>query len=212
MIHVFQGETDLAMAELNQALELARRGGWVARVPVVLSAMGDAHQINGDLDQARLYYHEAIRIANELGTAWAALISEYRLLLCDLLEGDAADTAARMERIVSRAQETQMAAFTRVKPIVTLWVQALSGEAVAVARNVSQSPPQSPMNSPDYCLFLESIARLCEADARQDSAARATAATIFGVAEKTWKRCGNAVRTTTCRDRREALQGLSARS
>ena len=111
----------------REALEICRRSGLTARIPITLMDIGDTVALQGKYEEASARYREAEHVARELGMHGSVEAVEYRHLMLELEQGR---TAGILERLHAAIARTVAAGF---KPrldyyvMCTAWVHAIDG-------------------------------------------------------------------------------------
>jgi tetratricopeptide (TPR) repeat protein len=122
-----QGRHEEALALHRESLDLCRRAGFTARIPIALIDVGDCKSLLGDPAQALQCYREAEHAANELEMKSVKETVWFRYLALDLEQG-------RTQGIHERIRETldQVAAIgtdvdVHFYDLLAAWAHAIDG-------------------------------------------------------------------------------------
>ena len=184
----YQGRIDEARGAIGKAVELARNGGWLARLPVLLVSGSYVEILAGELDTARTSLREAIRISRELGTSWGEMVGGYRLALCELLEGRVEGLDEALGKVAETARRADSQVVGSGGLLLSLWSRAIEEPTLSVRAEIRRigADPRMLLVHPDVALFFESTAALASERGQADEAVW-----LRDLAVEYWSSCGN---------------------
>ena len=124
---VNSGRAAESLEAATEELELVRRTGQAARVPVALADVGYAHEGLGDRAVARGFHEESRRTARHLGMEGHALFCDFRLISCDLFEGRTAGVRAAIDAYSDAAMQSGLTLIAWARRPMLAWLAANEG-------------------------------------------------------------------------------------
>ncbi|MDP6944316.1 MAG: hypothetical protein QF464_09225, partial [Myxococcota bacterium] len=109
-------------------LKLARRHGFIARLPIGWHDLGEAFRVNGQLVEARDAYGHALRTATEMQLTSSVELIQPKLIICDLLEGHTEGVLDTIARFVPSAMAAGLALAEPFGHMLSAWAYALDGD------------------------------------------------------------------------------------
>ena len=132
------GHQEEALALHREALDICRRSGFTARIPIALVDVGDALSLLGDHAQALQCYREAEHAGTELGMQSMKETVWFRYLALDLEEGRTEGIHERirttLERIMALGTELEMYFYD----LLAAWAHAIDGQVRACLDRLAQ--------------------------------------------------------------------------
>lgn len=99
------GQLEEARAHLNLLLDISRRSGMLARIPLALRDLGEVARAEGKLTEAREMFASAGRTARDLGLASTLRSVEVCNIVTDLQEGKSEGVLSRVHALSARATD-----------------------------------------------------------------------------------------------------------
>jgi serine/threonine protein kinase/tetratricopeptide (TPR) repeat protein len=127
MVSESTGRYEQALALHREALELCRRAGLTARIPVSLIDVGDCMAVLGKTDEARARYREAEHAARELGLHGSVETVGFRAFMLDLEQGRTEGLVDRIRAAYAWATEAGMHPLHEVYMLCEAWAHAIDG-------------------------------------------------------------------------------------
>ena len=125
------GNQEEALALHREALDICRRSGFTARIPIALIDVGDALSLLGDHAQALQCYREAEHAGTELGMQSMKETVWFRYLALDLEQGRTEGIHERirttLERVMALGTELEMYFYD----LLAAWAHAIDGQVRA---------------------------------------------------------------------------------
>lgn len=122
----------------ERALELARRTGRAARVPVAIHDLAACHAALDEIDEARSACEAAIRAAEELGITNVVVFSMAKIATFDLLQGKPDGVIELFDEMLERARAAGMHMLEGLAGPVIGWAYALAGRHEQAVESLSK--------------------------------------------------------------------------
>jgi len=132
------GRAAESLAAATEELELVRRTGQAARVPVALSDVGYAQEGLEDRPAARGYYEESRRAARQLGMEGQALYCDFRLIACDLSDGLTEGVGSAIDVYCDKAMDSGLTLIAWARRPLHAWLAANLGRFDDAWRTMEQ--------------------------------------------------------------------------
>jgi tetratricopeptide (TPR) repeat protein len=206
-IYFQTGRSEDARAVHQRALELARRTGRSARIPVTIHDLAACHAALDDIPVAREAAEAAVRAAKEQDLENVVIFAELKIASFDLIENQPAGVLARFDEVVGRARAAGMHMLEGLVDPVMGWALALQGqheEATERFRAIDGGPGYPAVFEVGH--ILESIGfALTEMTLSGTYDYRELADTYLGLAIELWKK-NNPKRIPKCEETRARLE------
>jgi tetratricopeptide (TPR) repeat protein len=167
MVCEAMGRPEEALALHREALEICRRSGLTARIPIALVDIGDLMTLLDQSEDARARFREAEHAAQELGLRGAVAAVELRYLLLDLEQGRTERIFELIDETFRRADEVGVSPGDEMRRLCEAWAHAIHGRVRACLDVLQPLGPveQFPMHA-RYArmlvLLLEQLVRTAE--------------------------------------------------
>lgn len=197
------GKFDEATRLARQELELVRRTGQQARVPIALADLGFALAAVGDTEGARHQFQDSMRTARRLGMEGPALYAEFQLITVALTEGRTEGIIEAIDEHTARAVESGITLVTLAGQPIRAWLAANEGrpdDAVQLLRDLNFMRDYPVFHHVGHC--LEGVGRRLA----ESSASSAAAATVLTEAVAFWERAQNGFQASKCRELLEEVK------
>jgi tetratricopeptide (TPR) repeat protein len=122
------GRHEEALALHREALDICRRAGFTARIPLALIDVGDCKSLLGDYAQALQCYREAEHAANELGMRSVKETVLFRYLVVDLDQGRTEGIHERIHVTLQQVKELDTVVEPYFYDLLSAWAHAIDGE------------------------------------------------------------------------------------
>jgi tetratricopeptide (TPR) repeat protein len=122
------GQQAEALALHRESLDICRRSGFTARIPLTLIDVGDCLSLLGDQAQARASYREAEHAATELGMQSVKESVWYRFLVLDLMEGRTEGFHERIRATIDRVAAVGTSLDMNFYYLLEAWAHAIDGK------------------------------------------------------------------------------------
>jgi serine/threonine protein kinase/tetratricopeptide (TPR) repeat protein len=127
IVHECSGRFREALAQHREVLEICRRAGLTARIPISLIDIGDSLSMLGNTAEARAQFREAEHAARELGLHGTLEALSFRELMMDLDEGRTAGIVERIRAAFDRSAALGLDPRPHFYDLSTAWAHAIDG-------------------------------------------------------------------------------------
>ena len=193
-----------AIVCFEELLELVRRHGFLARLPIGWHDLGEALRVDGQLNAARDAYETALRTAKEMQLTSSVQLIQPKLLICDLLEGRTEGIQDKIRAFVPTAVASGLALAEPFGYMLSAWAYALDGDLTgAQAAYAGVADMRDMAIDPQFPVIMEQTG---EAFAQSKlEVPRQRAREALELAVEFWRRYGQTERSERCAARLAAL-------
>jgi tetratricopeptide (TPR) repeat protein len=131
VVYECMGRHEEAMAMHVEALDICRRSGLTARIPIALIDIGDCMSMLGRHEQARARYREAEHASRELGLHGSVEAVGFRYLMLDLDQDRTEGIFERIRATFARAAAAGTNPRAGIYALCEAWAHAVDGRARA---------------------------------------------------------------------------------
>jgi len=199
IVLMWQHKAAEATQQFEAVLRLAERQGLIARLPIAWHDLGDAHRINGQIDNARTAYNKAIQAARELKLTSSVMLIQFKLFLCDIMQGRTEQLAERIAETAPKAMTSGLSLAEPFGQMMLAWAFARAGK-LSDAQSAYNAVDDIRINAidPQFPAIMEEIGTAF-GDSPQSGEYHELAVQALELAVEYWERYGQSQRSADCK-------------
>ncbi len=198
VVLMWQHKPAAAIEKFEAVVNLAQRQGLLARLPIAWHDLGDARRIGGALKDARAAYDKAIDSARELNLTSSVMLIQFKLFLCDIVEGKTEGLAERIAEATPQAMASGLSLAVPFANMMLAWFHAREGR-LRDAQLAYSAVADMRINAidPQFPVIMEEIGRAV-VTSKEASTYRELATESLSLGMEYWARYGQSERAKAC--------------
>jgi tetratricopeptide (TPR) repeat protein len=207
VVLMWQHKPAAAIEKFEAVVNLAQSQGLLARLPIAWHDLGDARRIGGALKDARAAYDKAIDSARELKLTSSVMLIQFKLFLCDIVEGKTEGLAERIAEATPQAMASGLSLAAPFANMMLAWFHAREGR-LRVAQLAYSAVADMRINAidPQFPVIMEEIGRAV-VTSKEASTYRELATEALSLGREYWARYGQSERAEACESLLRQLPG-----